>query len=297
MAIASRSRTEPVAAAGDRRQTDQAGVSGKNRRAQDRTPERPAQTWVGVTAPAHPCHAETTASGRVHRRVPLTFHSTELRHDHCRQRSHTRFPLKRLRDAAIHTAHGLLSRIPRHGVTAVTARPCLWPDLCASALLVTLAACAGTAASDLSLPAELTPAAASSSQRLAARGVQIYECRAAVEPHSPASWTLVAPEAELFDSEGKRVGRHFAGPHWEADDGSRILGSVKARADAPQRDAIAWLLLSATSVGPPGRFSRVTQVQRIRTVGGVAPATACTPGAAASLLRVPYSADYVFFSG
>ena len=54
-------------------------------------------------------------------------------------------------------------------------------DLGASLLLVTLAACAGTAACDLSLPAELTPAPSSSAQPLAARGVQIYGCRAAPE--------------------------------------------------------------------------------------------------------------------
>jgi hypothetical protein len=169
-------------------------------------------------------------------------------------------------------------------------------DLRASLLLVTLAACAGTAASDLSLPAELTPAPWSSAQTLAARGVQIYECRAAADPYSPPQWTLLAPEAQLLDGGGKRVGRHFAGPHWEADDGSRIVGSVKARADAPQPGAIAWLLMSATSVGGPGRFSGVTQVQRIRTVGGAAPTTACTPGAPGGPVRVPYSAEYVFFN-
>jgi hypothetical protein len=174
----------------------------------------------------------------------------------------------------------------------------LWASLSVVALLalVTLAACEGAAASDLSPQRILAPAPASSMQTLAARGVQIYECRAAAEASAPATWTLVAPEAELFDRDGKRVGRHFAGPHWEADDGSRIVGSVKARADAPQRGAIAWLLLSAISVGAPGRFSGVTQVQRIHTVGGAAPTTACTPGASGSPVRVPYSADYLFFT-
>ena len=138
-------------------------------------------------------------------------------------------------------------------------------DLCASLSLVTLAACAGTAASEQSLPCELKPAAASSSLRLAARGVQIYECRTAPDPYSPAQWTLVAPEAELFDVGGQRVGRHFAGPHWEATDGSRIVSSV-------------------------------TQVLRINTVGGVAPATACSPGVPGGRVSVPYSADYVLFT-
>jgi Protein of unknown function (DUF3455) len=169
-------------------------------------------------------------------------------------------------------------------------------NLLLSAVLVTLAACAGNAAFELSLPGQLESAPSSSSQTLAARGVQIYECRATGDLYAPPQWTLVAPEAELFDADGKRVGRHFAGPRWEADDGSRIVGSAKARVDAPQSDAIAWLLLSATSEGGPGRFSGVKQVQRIHTVGGTAPTTACslpTPGAP---VRVPYSADYVFFT-
>lgn len=169
-------------------------------------------------------------------------------------------------------------------------------DLGASLALVTLAACAGNAASGVGrVPAELAAAPAASSQRLAARGVQIYECRGAADAYSLAQWTLLAPEAELFDASGHRVGRHFAGPHWEADDGSRIVGSVTARADAPQPGAIAWLLLSARSVGSPGRFSGVTQVQRLHTAGGVAPKGSCTPGASAPL-RVPYSADYVLFT-
>jgi hypothetical protein len=168
-------------------------------------------------------------------------------------------------------------------------------DFFASASLVTLAACAGTAASEMSVPVRLTPAPAASVQRLVARGVQISECRAAADAFAAPQWTLVAPQAELFDSNGQHAGRHFAGPHWEADDGSRIIGSVKARAAAPQRDAIPWLLLNASSVGATGRFSGVTQVQRVNTVGGVAPTTACTPGAAGSAVRAPHIADCVFF--
>ena len=58
---------------------------------------------------------------------------------------------------------------------------------------------------------------------------------------------------------------------------------------------LSRLLLSARSVGSPGRFSGVTQVQRLHTAGGVAPKGSCTPGASAPL-RVPYSADYVLFT-
>ena len=120
-----------------------------------------------------------------------------------------------------------------------------------------------------------------------AKGVQIYECR-------DRKWAFVAPEADLFDANGKRIGRHDAGPTWEAADGSRIAGSLKGRADAPQADAIPWLLLSAKSVGPQGAFSRVTSVQRVSTTGGLAPAGSCaTPGERA---RVGYTADYYLFT-
>jgi hypothetical protein len=102
-------------------------------------------------------------------------------------------------------------------------------DLLASVSLMTLAACAGTAASEPGVPRGLAAAPSSSVQTLSARGVQIYECRAAADSYSPAQWMLAGPEAELFDRDGKRVGRHFAGPHWEADDGSRIVGGNPVR--------------------------------------------------------------------
>ena len=78
-----------------------------------------------------------------------------------------------------------------------------------------------------------------------------------------------------------KTGKHYAGPHWESTDGSKILGTVKERANAPTSDAIPWLLLAAKSVGPDGSFSKVTSIQRVNTAGGVAPATGCsqaTPG-------------------
>jgi len=117
--------------------------------------------------------------------------------------------------------------------------------------------------------------------------VQIYECRA-------GQWVFVAPEAELFDRAGKKIGSHYAGPNWEAADGSKVVGVVKARADAPAAGNIPWLLLATKSVGSDGSFSKVTSIQRVATVGGAAPAGDCAqPGAQA---RVGYTADYYFFT-
>src|SRR5882672_2881882 len=81
-----------------------------------------------------------------------------------------------------------------------------------------------------------------------AKGVQIYECRPRRDEVGAFEWAFVAPEADLFDRRGAKIGRHYAGPHWESSDGSKILGAVKERADAPEAGAIPWLLLSAKSV-------------------------------------------------
>src|SRR5258706_1682257 len=129
-----------------------------------------------------------------------------------------------------------------------------------------------------------------------AGGVQVYECRAKKDDPTAAEWAFVAPEADLFDAAGKPVGRHYAGPHWEAADGSRIVGSVKARADAPQAGAIPWLLLATKPDGGNGWVSKVTSIQRVRTVGGVAPAEACTSAQFGKTARVPYTADYVMYA-
>ena len=130
----------------------------------------------------------------------------------------------------------------------------------------------------------------------AAKGVQIYECRAGKESGAPDEWAFVAPQAELFDARGNRIGQHGAGPYWQAADGSRTLGTAKARADAPSADAIPWLLLAARPDGAKGSFSAVTSIQRINTVGGKAPAAGCSPSNRGATARVEYSADYLFYS-
>jgi len=130
---------------------------------------------------------------------------------------------------------------------------------------------------------------------VAAKGVQIYECRAGKDAGT-AEWVFVAPEADLFDTSGKKIGRHYAGPRWESFDGSMIAGTMKERIDAPQSDAIPWLLLTAKSVGPEGSFSKVTSVQRVSTVGGAAPKSGCSSASVGQVARMPYTADYYFLA-
>src|SRR5947209_6862010 len=89
-------------------------------------------------------------------------------------------------------------------------------------------------AARVSVPDKLKPGANESLAMIVpAKGVQIYECRAKKDEVGAYVWAFVAPEADLFDERGNRIGRHYAGPHWEAADGSKIVGTLKEQADAP----------------------------------------------------------------
>ena len=108
-------------------------------------------------------------------------------------------------------------------------------------------------------------------------------------------WSFKAPEAELFDSDGKKIGRHYAGPTWEANDGSKVVGEVKAKDNGPDPNAIPWLLLSAKSTSGSGIFSQTQSIQRLNTVGGQAPAEGCNQAQFGKETRVPYKAKYYFY--
>lgn len=173
----------------------------------------------------------------------------------------------------------------------------------AGAVLATLvtAVVGGLAAcSTLPPPVNLPPALALAPGEvwlatLSARGDQVYECRAGSGGAAPA-WAFVAPDARLFETDGRPAGQHGAGPYWQALDGSRTEGKVLARADAPVAGAIPWLLLEARSTGAAGRLAPVTRIRRVHTVGGNAPATGCDAARLGQPLRVPYTADYLFHS-
>src|SRR6267143_3270867 len=166
-------------------------------------------------------------------------------------------------------------------------------------LVLLVAACASPQAArpTVKVPDTLKPGANESlAMIVAAKGVQIYECRARRDSGGGYEWAFVAPEADLFDARGNRTGRHYAGPHWESTDGSKIVGTVKERADAPVAEAIPWLLLAAKSVGPEGSLNRITSIQRVNTRGGVAPKAGCSQAAAGTQARIDYTADYYFFT-
>jgi len=171
----------------------------------------------------------------------------------------------------------------------------------AALVAASVAALSGCAAPDTApapaIPARLVvPATQELSLKTKAVGVQIYECAADRDDATRFEWVFRAPEATLLDAKGNRVGVHYAGPTWEANDGSKVLGEVKARDDGPDATAIPWLLLAAKSATGKGPLARTTSVQRILTVGGKAPGDGCGPAQAGREIRVPYEAAYYFYA-
>ena len=126
-----------------------------------------------------------------------------------------------------------------------------------------------------------------------AKGDQVYTCKGDA---GSFSWTLKAPDAQLFDKDGKPFGKHFAGPSWESNDGSRVTGKAVANVASPDADSIPWLLVNIVGREGSGVLSRATTIQRINTKGGKAPASGCDAGHAGAEVRVAYSADYLFYA-
>jgi Protein of unknown function (DUF3455) len=126
-------------------------------------------------------------------------------------------------------------------------------------------------------------------------GVQIYGCAATADGFA---WSLIAPRANLYDDAGKLIVTHFAGPTWQAKDGSKVVGALVDRAPVDPT-AIPWLLLSASSptAGPDGdRLTATSFIQRIATTGGLAPpAAGCSAETVGTRAEVPYTADYYFW--
>jgi hypothetical protein len=126
---------------------------------------------------------------------------------------------------------------------------------------------------------------------LAAEGVQIYDCKAGAD--GVLTWVFRAPEAELF-AQRRVASSHYAGPTWEALDGSTVVGARVAGASV-DASAIPWLLLQATSHSGRGLMSAVTFIQRLSTVGGLAPNTGCTESTIGAVSEVDYTATYAFY--
>jgi hypothetical protein len=171
-----------------------------------------------------------------------------------------------------------------------------------------------------SVPGTLVPPDGNEAFLIAhAFGSQDYVCAAS---GSGVAFVLTTPEAVLFDNPvgnpTHRIINHFFSPNpvedgtiratWQSTRNSSVFWGnlVKAEnaASAPDfvaKDAIAWLLLSQAGVlgasGNGADLSAATFVQRVNTVGGLAPSIGCNSAAdIGKTAFVPYEADYVFFT-
>jgi hypothetical protein len=130
-------------------------------------------------------------------------------------------------------------------------------------------------------------------------GTQHYICL-------PSGWTFFGPQATLFNERDRQIITHFLSPNpfengtprvtWQdSEDTSKVWGSA-LRAVTVDPGAIPWVLLQVVGAedGPTGgdELSETTYIQRLNTVGGLAPSTPCTVG---MMALVPYTADYFFY--
>jgi hypothetical protein len=161
------------------------------------------------------------------------------------------------------------------------------------------------------LPASVRVTTTGETVRLSAsvsQGTQIYECQTSTTTAGSFTWNLQAPFAFLKATNGTNV-IHSTGPTWLYTlDESIIEGAVGTFTSAngssspasatPNAKSIPWLRLNIIShQGKTGLFSNVDQVQRIYTVGGIAPSTGCNQTTAKQhvIQSVPYTAEYVFW--
>jgi len=119
-----------------------------------------------------------------------------------------------------------------------------------------------------------------------AQGFQVYTWNG-------TDWGKAVPDATLFDADGNVVAKHFAGPTWQSNSGSKVVGTVVPPKVTVNTNSIEWLLLIAASAEGPGIFADTTYVHRVNTVGGLPPSA---PGlVVGQVAPIPYTADYFFY--
>jgi hypothetical protein len=168
----------------------------------------------------------------------------------------------------------------------------------AAVLSIAGAVHAGTMSSPMSAPevpaAVAVPAGHQPMMTLKGVGLLTYECRAKTGATGAYEWVFAGPDAALQDMKGMRVGKYYGGPTWEHSDGSRITGKQLAVAPG-SAGAIPFQLVQASPAMGSGAFTGVTYIQRVNTIGGVAPSAPCDAGTMGTRQTVSYSADYVFY--
>ena len=146
-------------------------------------------------------------------------------------------------------------------------------------------------------------------------GTQNYVC-APCDPTKAncplgVAFTLFTPQATLFNDQGEQLITHFSSPNpveggtirvtWQDSRDTSSVWAKLVNAVMVKSDSIPWVLLNVkdtgTLAGPTGdRMTKTTFIQRVNTVGGVAPAVGCLSTAdLGHQAFIPYRADYYFY--
>lgn len=122
-----------------------------------------------------------------------------------------------------------------------------------------------------------------------------YECRPKKDMAGQFEWVFVGPDAMLNDRNGMQVGKYYGPPAtWESKDGSKITGTQLAVAPNGTGN-IPHQLVKANPANGSGAMTGVTYIQRVATVGGVAPMIVCENSKVGAKQKVHYQADYIFW--
>lgn len=126
-------------------------------------------------------------------------------------------------------------------------------------------------------------------------GLINYECREKKDAAGQFEWVFVGPDATLSDRAGKQVGKYYGPPAtWESADGVKITGTQQAVSSNGSGN-IPLQLVKANPATGSGAWNGVTYIQRLATVGGVAPTSTCSADTKGHKQTVGYQADYVFW--
>ena len=132
-----------------------------------------------------------------------------------------------------------------------------------------------------------------------ATGFQIYQVKRSSTDPNIFSWVNIAPLATLFQKPDftNQMSLHFAGPTWlltkGPNKGQRIVGK-RIQGITVDATAIQWLLLQAVDE-LSSADNTITYVQRLSTVGGLAPTTGADEAHLGKLDSIPYTAHYLFY--
>jgi hypothetical protein len=140
-------------------------------------------------------------------------------------------------------------------------------------------------------------------------GTQNYIC---LPSGNKFVFKLFTPEATLFNNADLQITTHYFSPNpvehgttratWQHRDASTVWGKVVPGDSATvSPEGIEWLKVTVvgTKEGPSGgdTLTHTTFIQRVNTVGGLAPSQGCSSTAdVGSSAFVPYRADYIFYT-